>query len=78
LNFSYLKLLTRLIETNQTFEKKRKNNMAKGKRENIKLKSTESAHTYYTTKNKANTPQRLEFKKFDPTLRRHVLYRESK
>lgn len=52
--------------------------MAKGKRENIKLKSTESSYTYYTTKNKANTPQRLEFKKFDPVVRRHVLFRESK
>ena len=52
--------------------------MAKGKRENIKLKSTESPHTYYTTKNKANTPHRLEFMKFDPIVRRHVLYLESK
>lgn len=52
--------------------------MAKGKRDKIKLKSTESAHCYYTTKNKANTPQRLELKKFDPVVRRHVLYRESK
>ena len=52
--------------------------MAQGKRENIKLKSTESAYTYYTTKNKANTPHRLEFKKYDPTVRRHVLYRKSK
>ena len=52
--------------------------MAKGKRENIKLKSTESPYTYYTTKNKANTPQRLEFRKFDPIVRRHVIFRESK
>lgn len=52
--------------------------MAKGKRENIKLKSTESPHVYYTTKNKANTPHRLEFKKYDPVVRKHVLYRESK
>lgn len=52
--------------------------MAKGKRENIKLKSTESPHFYVTTKNKANTPQRLEFKKYDPIVRKHVLYKESK
>lgn len=52
--------------------------MAKGKRENIKLKSTESPHCYCTTKNKANTPQRLELRKFDPVVRRHVVYRESK
>jgi large subunit ribosomal protein L33 len=48
------------------------------KREKIKLKSTESAHCYYTTKNKASTPQRLEFKKYDPIVRKHVLYREGK
>jgi large subunit ribosomal protein L33 len=48
------------------------------KREKIKLKSTESAHCYYTTKNKASTPQRLEFKKYDPIIRKHVLYREGK
>jgi large subunit ribosomal protein L33 len=48
------------------------------KREKIKLKSTESSHCYYTTKNKASTPQRLEFKKYDPTVRKHVLYREGK
>jgi large subunit ribosomal protein L33 len=52
--------------------------MAKGKRENIKLKSTESTYFYYTTKNKANTPQRLEFKKYDPILRKHVLFKETK
>lgn len=52
--------------------------MAKGKRENIKLKSTESHYVYYTTKNKANTPQRLEFKKYDPIVRKHVLFKESK
>ena len=49
-----------------------------GKRDKIKLKSTESSHCYYTTKNKANTPQRLEFKKYDPMVRKHVLYREGK
>ncbi len=44
----------------------------------ITLRSTESAHTYTTTKNKTKTPGRLELKKYDPVLRRHVLYRESK
>lgn len=53
--------------------------MAKGgKRTNIKLKSTESDHCYYTTKNKARTPGRLELRKYDPKIRRHVLYREAK
>lgn len=44
----------------------------------IKLRSTESAHVYYTMKNRRNTPARMELRKFDPTLRRHVLYRETR
>ncbi len=44
----------------------------------ITLRSTESAHTYTTTKNKINTPGRIELKKYDPVVRRHVLYKESK
>lgn len=44
----------------------------------ITLRSTESAHTYTTTKNKTNDPGRLEMKKYDPSVRRHVLYKESK
>jgi large subunit ribosomal protein L33 len=44
----------------------------------IKLKSTESSHLYHTQKNKKQHPGRLELKKFDPTLNRHVLYREEK
>jgi large subunit ribosomal protein L33 len=48
------------------------------KREKIKLKSSESPHCYYTQKNKTSTPSRIEIKKFDPTLRKHVMYKESK
>jgi large subunit ribosomal protein L33 len=33
---------------------------------------------YWTEKNRRNDPQRLELKKFDPVLRRHVLYRETR
>ncbi len=44
----------------------------------IKLKSTESDHVYYTEKNRRNDPSRLELRKYDPILRRHVLYRETK
>lgn len=50
----------------------------KGNRVKIKLQSTESSHFYYSTKNKQKTPARLELKKFDPTLRRHVLYKETR
>jgi large subunit ribosomal protein L33 len=50
----------------------------KGNRIVIKLRSTESAHTYTTLKNRKNDPNRLELRRYDPTLRRHVTYRESK
>jgi large subunit ribosomal protein L33 len=52
--------------------------MAKGARENIKLRSTESSEIYPTRKNKRNTPERLELKKFDKKLRRHVIFKETK
>ncbi|VAW30172.1 LSU ribosomal protein L33p @ LSU ribosomal protein L33p, zinc-independent, partial [hydrothermal vent metagenome] len=41
----------------------------KGARGVIKLRSTESHHMYYTTKNRRNDPNRIELKKYDPTLR---------
>ena len=44
----------------------------------IKIKSTESPHFYSTSKNKGNTSNRLEIKKYDPVLRKHVLYKEVK
>lgn len=48
------------------------------KREKTKLQSSESDHFYYTEKNKTNTQGRIELKKYDPTLRKHVLYKEKK
>lgn len=44
----------------------------------ITLRSTESPDTYTTTKSKKNTPKRLELKKYDRVLRKHVLFRETK
>jgi large subunit ribosomal protein L33 len=54
--------------------------MAKrGKREKIKLESTAgTGHYYVTTKNKTNTPDKLEFRKYDPVARKHVAYKETK
>jgi large subunit ribosomal protein L33 len=53
--------------------------MAKGNnRMDIKLQSTESSHCYYTTKNKNNTPDRIQIKKYDPVVRKHVAYKEAK
>lgn len=50
----------------------------KGGRENIKLKSTESDQCYWTVKNKRNTTERIELKKYDSTLRKHVTFKEAK
>ncbi len=48
------------------------------KREKIKLKSSESAYTYHTVKNKTQTPDRIVLKKYDPVVRKHVEFKESK
>ncbi len=48
-------------------------------REKIKLVSSAGTGHYYTTdKNKRTTPDKLEMKKFDPVVRKHVLYTEAK
>jgi large subunit ribosomal protein L33 len=48
-------------------------------RDKIKLISTAgTGHFYTTTKNKKTTPEKLEFKKFDPVVRKHVAYKEAK
>lgn len=55
--------------------------MAKGneKRPIIKLRSTEgTGFTYTTRKNKTNTRERLELRKYDPVLRRHVIFKEER
>ena len=54
--------------------------MAKNKiREKVRMVSTaETGHFYTTIKNKRNTPEKLEMKKFDPEVRQHVLYKEAK
>lgn len=53
--------------------------MAKAAREKIKLvSSANTGHFYTTTKNKTNTPNKLEMNKYDPVVRKHVKYKESK
>ena len=53
--------------------------MAKSKREKIKLESTAGrGHFYTTSKNRTNAPHKVEFKKYDPKARKHVLYKETK
>ena len=48
-------------------------------RDKIKLVSSAgTGHYYTTTKNKRNMPEKMEIRKFDPVVRRHVLYKEAK
>lgn len=45
----------------------------------IIMKCTETGQeTYITKKNKKNSPDKLELKKYNPFVRRHTLYREKK
>ena len=53
--------------------------MAKSSREKIKLVSSAGTGHYYTAqKNKKLPPEKLETKKYDPTIRKHVIYKEAK
>ncbi len=48
-------------------------------RDKIKLVSSAGTGHFYTTdKNKRTTPNKLEMKKFDPVVRKHVMYKEAK
>ena len=49
------------------------------KRKLVGLVSDDSgARVYYTTKNTQNTPDKLTLKKYDPKLRKHVTFTETK
>jgi large subunit ribosomal protein L33 len=49
------------------------------KRDKIKLESSAgTGHFYTTTKNKRNTPDKMEIIKYDPVARKHVVYKEGK
>jgi large subunit ribosomal protein L33 len=48
-------------------------------RDKIKLLSSAgTGHFYTTTKNKRNMPEKMEIRKFDPVVRKHVMYKETK
>ncbi|HAA36599.1 MAG: 50S ribosomal protein L33 [Arenicellales bacterium] len=48
-------------------------------RDKIKLVSSAgTGHYYTTTKNKRNQPEKMEIRKFDPVVRKHVAYKEAK
>ena len=45
----------------------------------IKLRSTAgTGYTYVTRKNRRNNPDRLTLRKYDPIIRRHVVFREDR
>ncbi len=49
------------------------------KRKIIGLVSEESGHRhYYSTKNTMNTPDKISIRKYDPVLRKHAVYVETK
>ena len=48
-------------------------------RDKIKLVSSAgTGHYYTTTKNKRTTPDKIEIQKYDPVVRKHVVYKEAK
>ncbi len=48
-------------------------------RDKIKLVSSAgTGHFYTTTKNKRTMTGKMEIKKFDPKVRKHVMYKEAK
>lgn len=49
------------------------------KRKLVGLVSEESgSRVYYTSKNTQNTPDKITLRKYDPTLRKHVTFTETK
>jgi large subunit ribosomal protein L33 len=52
---------------------------SKDRRIHVKMRSTAgTGFTYHTRKNKVNTRERLELRKYDPRVRKHVLFREER
>jgi large subunit ribosomal protein L33 len=48
-------------------------------REKIRLMSTAgTGHYYTTTKNRRLHPEKMEVQKYDPVVRKHVTYKETK
>ena len=48
-------------------------------RDKIRLNSSAGTGHFYTTdKNKKTMPEKFEIKKFDPVVRKHVMYKEGK
>ena len=53
--------------------------MAKSNTIQVKMVSTaDTGHYYVTKKNPRTQTEKLELKKYDPVVRKHVLYKEGK
>ncbi|NGP87147.1 50S ribosomal protein L33 [Fodinibius halophilus] len=54
--------------------------MAKGNRIQVILECTEKpgSSRYVTTKNRRNSPDRIELKKYNPVLQKHTVHKEIK
>ena len=56
--------------------------MAKNKGARIRVtlehKSEQGVYRYHTTKNRRNTTERLELKKYSPVTKKHEVFREIK
>ena len=49
------------------------------KRDKVRMISTAGTGHFYTTdKNKKTIPNKMEFLKYDPVVRKHVAYKEAK
>ena len=49
------------------------------KRDIVKLESTAgTGYRYVVTKNRRLHPDRLEYKKYDPVVKKHVIFKETK
>ena len=48
-------------------------------REKVRLiSSAKTGYSYYTTKNKQKQTDKIQMKKYDPKVRKHVLFTETK
>lgn len=52
--------------------------MAKSATILIRLKSSESNFFFVRKKNPKKKPEKLELKKYDPVIRKHVIFKETK
>ena len=52
--------------------------MAKAARQKIKLESTAGTGYFYVTTKQTQSQQKIEVKKYDPKVRKHVLFVEKR